>query len=134
MRQKHYTTKWFLLAFLCMIGIGQGKADENKTFINGLYNIQNNTDKTAQVTFYSDQFNYNELYGYNKDYVKDTLRIPNIVTYESATYTVTSIGYSAFNHCTSLTSVVIPNTVKVIGSYAFDGCSKLSSVNIPDSV
>jgi BspA type Leucine rich repeat region (6 copies) len=41
---------------------------------------------------------------------------------------VTSIGYFAFDHCTSLTSVTIPNSVTYIGDYAFDSCTSLRSV------
>ncbi|MFR6424692.1 MAG: leucine-rich repeat domain-containing protein [Oscillospiraceae bacterium] len=48
--------------------------------------------------------------------------------------TVTSIGGSAFDNCTSLTSVTIPDSVTSIGWYAFDGCTSLTSVTIPDSV
>ena len=47
---------------------------------------------------------------------------------------VTSIGYSAFYGCSSLTSVVIPDRVTSIGSSAFYGCSGLTSVVIGDSV
>lgn len=47
---------------------------------------------------------------------------------------VTSIEYSAFYGCTSLTNVKIDNGVKSIGSEAFYGCSILTSINIPDSV
>ncbi|MGN1443690.1 MAG: leucine-rich repeat protein, partial [Acutalibacteraceae bacterium] len=36
---------------------------------------------------------------------------------------VTSIGYSAFENCTGLTSVTIPDSVKKIGSEAFSGCN-----------
>ncbi len=47
--------------------------------------------------------------------------------------TVASIGRSAFNNCTSLTSVTIPNSVSSIGDEAFFACS-LTNVTIPNSV
>ena len=47
---------------------------------------------------------------------------------------VTSIGGSAFDDCSGLTSVTIPNSVTSIGNYAFEYCSGLTSVTIPNSV
>ena len=47
---------------------------------------------------------------------------------------VTSIGREAFYYCDSLTSVVIPDSVTSIGREAFYYCSSLTSVVIPDSV
>ena len=47
---------------------------------------------------------------------------------------VTSIGDSAFSHCTGLTSIAIPDSVTTIGDYAFDGCTALTSITIPESV
>jgi len=47
---------------------------------------------------------------------------------------VTSIGDSVFSWCRSLQSVTIPDSVTSIGNWAFGGCSSLQSVTIPDSV
>ena len=47
---------------------------------------------------------------------------------------VTSIGQSAFQNKTSLTSVTIPNSVTNIGQSAFQSCTKLTSLTIPNSV
>ena len=46
---------------------------------------------------------------------------------------VTKIGYEAFS-MSSITNIVIPNTITSIGSYAFADCNKLTSIEIPDSV
>ena len=60
--------------------------------------------------------------------------IPLTVENGSVTYTVTLIDNYAFNYCSGLTSVEIPNSVTSIGSYAFEGCSGLTSVTIGNSV
>ncbi len=45
---------------------------------------------------------------------------------------VTSIGYRAFYNCSGLTNIEIPASVTSIGSSAFEGCSNLLSVYITD--
>ncbi|WP_134399742.1 leucine-rich repeat domain-containing protein [Flavobacterium psychrophilum] len=60
--------------------------------------------------------------------------IPEIVTYNSKNYIVTAIGEDAFEHCNTLTSVTIPNSVTDIENGAFFSCSGLTSITIPNSV
>ena len=47
---------------------------------------------------------------------------------------MTSIGDYAFNNCSGLTSVTIPDNVLTIGTYTFYHCSGLTEVVIPDKV
>jgi hypothetical protein len=63
-----------------------------------------------------------------------TANIPSTIDTSGNTYNVTSIAASAFNNCTTLTSVSIPISVTTIGSNAFFGCILLTSVYIPSSV
>ncbi len=44
------------------------------------------------------------------------------------------IGERAFRGCTGLTSVELPNSLQFISDAAFFGCSGLSTINIPNSV
>ena len=70
---------------------------------------------------------------YGGDYT-GPVTIPERVTYDGATYSVTSIGEFAFKDCTGLTSVTIPTSVTSIGEEAFRCCTGLTSVTIPNSV
>ena len=62
------------------------------------------------------------------------IRIPSQIKYGKYTYEVTSIGNGAFSNCSSLASIIIPNSVKSIGGYAFYWCTSLTSITIPNSV
>ena len=62
------------------------------------------------------------------------ITIPSSIKVNEVEYSVTSIGFSAFNNCSGLTSITIPNTVTSIGDRAFCDCSGLTSVTIPNSV
>ncbi len=91
--------------------------------INGIsYNFRGNE---AEVT-YSNNDNTTNYSG--------NVVIPESVTYDGKTYSVTSIGNGAFGNCSSLTAVTIPESVTSIGHWAFQGCRSLSSVIIPNGV
>ena len=47
---------------------------------------------------------------------------------------VIKIGESAFRNATSVTSLVIPDSVTEIDKYAFYNCTKMTSVTLPDSI
>ena len=47
---------------------------------------------------------------------------------------VTSIREKAFDYCSSLTSIKVPDSVTSIGEYAFSDCRGLTNIEIPDSV
>ena len=72
-------------------------------------------------------------YDYSNEYT-GSVTIPEAVTYSGKTYSVTSIGNSAFDGCSGLTNITIPSSVTSIGSSAFYGCSGLISIVIPNSV
>ena len=62
------------------------------------------------------------------------LNIPSKVLINGTPHTVTSIGNYAFDGCSSLKNITIPDSVTSIGGSAFYGCSSLTSITIPNSV
>ena len=60
------------------------------------------------------------------------ITIPSTVNYNNKSYSVTSIGNSAFFYFSGLTSITIPEGVTSIGSGTFSGCSSLTSITIPE--
>ena len=87
--------------------------------IDGIYYNLVTKGKIAEVT-------------QNPNKYSGTINIPETITYNDITYSVTSIGGYAFDGCSGLTSVTIPNSVTSIGDRAFSGCSGLEKVIVPD--
>lgn len=52
----------------------------------------------------------------------------------NGTHDVVRIGLRAFKNCTTLTSILIPNSITWISDEAFNGCTDLRSITIPNSV
>ena len=66
--------------------------------------------------------------------VSGDIVLPSFLSFGAVQYKVISIGNNAFQGCTGLTSITIPNCVKEIGECAFLGCIGLTSITIPESV
>ena len=54
-----------------------------------------------------------------------------IITFDGP---VTDLGNWAFSDCSSLASIIIPNSVTSIGYLVFNGCSSLNAIFIPENV
>ncbi len=52
----------------------------------------------------------------------------------SAASYVTNIGASAFHSCTSLSSLTVPDNVLILGSEAFRNCSSLATASLPGAM
>ena len=109
-----------LFTLLLAVAASVGTMFAEKVPIGDLYYYLDATNQTAEVAGNSS--------------ASGDIIIPSSVTYNSVSYSVTSIGDRAFDGCSSLTSVTIPNSVTSIGYGAFCECTGLTSVTIPNSV
>ena len=67
---------------------------------------------------------------YDGNSYSGAVTIPESVTYEGMTYSVTSISSSAFSNCSALNSVTIPKTVVKVTADAFSGCPALTTIMV----
>lgn len=115
----------FLLMLLPVVAFAQ-----DAVVIDGIYYNLNAETKTAEVT-------YGKWSPFDRPRDGDgrysgVIVIPESVDYENDSYSVTSIGYEAFENCRDLTSVTIGNSVTSIIYSAFYGCSGLTSIIVEE--
>ena len=112
--KKTLTFAFVLTALLCLLVLSASAYDSTEYGSTGMYYTISNGEVTITDAYYD----------------IETADIPEIID----SYPVTRIGSDAFEHCTRLTSITIPNSVTSIGEYAFNDCTSLTSITIPDSV
>ena len=121
---KHSITTILIAVLMSMIGVNVFAHDiavANSNCVTIYYNwINNNTELSVSYRGSSSSDYSNEYTG--------SIVIPSSVVYQGNTYSVTSIGSSAFVGCSGLTSVTISNSVTSLGNYAFSGCSGLTKI------
>ena len=128
--KQHIFTKILLMLLMSMVGTKALAHDievQNADGVTIYYNYINDGTE-LEVTFRGSKSD-----SYSNEY-QGNVAIPEEVTYMNRTRKVTSIGSWAFEDCSGLTSVTIPNSVTSIGESAFYYCSSLTSVTIPNSV
>ena len=102
------------------------------TLINGLYYDLDTSSRTATVT-------YQTLEWYNYASLPASVKIPETVTYNGVTFTVTKIADSAFRYCKYMEEISIPGTVTEVGTTSryssdlpFYDCTSLKKVRFED--
>ena len=118
------------MAFIAMAG----RAQTDTITVDGLLYYIDVAADTAKVI------------DYDPETEPVSITIPEEVRYKGGAYTVTSIGQmmlrgerftkycDAFFRCTSLQSVVLPETLLKIGASAFEDCTSLANIKIPTGV
>ena len=105
------------------------KINYTKSTVGHLYATQNGfSDETCLLTEQhsgSSSLKITKYAGYDTEYA-----IPAEIDGKK----ITEIGYNAFENCTSLTSVTIPDGVTSIGVEAFNRCTSLMDIVLPDSL
>ena len=136
--KKLFTTLIYTLLALSVMGAAPITTTDGK---GNTYTL-NSKEKTAELT---------------KGANIAALTIPGEIEYNSETYTVVSIGASAFKNyfrlsnvtiseniisigdeafstCEQVTEITLPNSLKTIGASAFYGCKTLGNITIPNNV
>ena len=153
MNNKHLiNSKSIAFFILLFVSAGATKSFSQTTFNKGnlkyaiFENISKDNGALVLVTGFAD-----------KEHYQKELIIPNLIIHNGETYyvnaimpyafngcsdlvsvnlpnTIASIGDGTFFNCTGLLSVVIPDTVSSIGKYAFYGCKSLTAISVPKAV
>ena len=108
MRNKWFVSLLMVVVMMCACWTGAVAEEVRKTFTSGAYSCVLLDDGTVEIERY---------YGSATDFViADTIDGKK----------VTAIGEGAFRYYTSMTSVIIPDSVTAIGEKAFYECKSLT--------
>ena len=96
----------------------------------GVYNVPSamflNCTSLKNVTF---NYETEEEYSIGYDAFNGCSSLKEILLPE----TLTELGHQAFNKCSSLETITIPSGIEMIQSCTFNGCASLTSVTLPEN-
>ena len=114
----------FKAALLLIVLLGGNMwATAHDLEVDGIY-YNKTGENTLSVTYGPTSYN---------TYTGDVV-IPETVTSDGVTYTVTAIGDWAFQYCVRLTSVELPATITTIGDNGFTRCTQLTHITFPEAL
>ena len=93
---------------------------DSATYDNIIYKVLDEDQKTAMVRGSTD-----------KEILQANIR--KSVSINGGSYTVTEIASLAFDSCTKLNAVTLPEGIIAIREFAFSHCENLTQINIPES-
>ena len=121
---------WLILLVFCVVGlypmITSAYTSVYTTKIDGIgYKIKRDDDDTSKnlICIVS-----------GADFEVVNANILPEIEWEGVCYPVIAIREYAFNGCTSLSSIVLPEGLQSIGKSAFSGCKSLSSIVLPEGL
>ena len=110
---------------------GEVVLPEKMTVIGGVF--KNNTSIT-KVTIRSTVTQIDDTAFYGCSNLRSVEFLPPETAKERTVAEELTIGVGAFNKCTSLVSVILPERLTEVSEYMFQGCTSLVSVSIPSTV
>ena len=133
--KKYYKILSLIMAVIMIISAMQMTASA-ETHNNLTYSISNNEvsitgcDKSATTVTIPTKINGYPVTRIHHGAFDSCSALTKVIIPDS----ITSIGDFAFQYCISLTSVTIPNSVTNIGTFAFYHCKALKNIILPDSI
>lgn len=116
--------KSFLTKAACVLSIAlASQAAKSQTFQSNKVTYKITGDATVEVA-------PNKTH----NYYMGNVNVPQTVSYNGKSYTVTAVGHKAFKEMKHLSKVSLPASVQQIKSQAFADCNRLLSVNIPEGI
>ncbi len=123
-----------LLIIICFLPSVMNGAVGNHFYLNGIcYTITKEVVVYSSTSYAGGSVKVGLENGWTSNGSGD-VTIPSTVKYNGYYYAVEGVLNDAFRNSTTITSIVLPSSIREIGDRAFIGCSSLVSVNLPGSV